>query len=109
MVMRRLQVGDDVVVIRGNHKGKRGKVTRVLPEKNAVMIDGVNVVKRHVRSAPQRPGGIFEVEAPIHASKVMPVDAESGKRTRVRCKLEDGKKQRVAVRSGAPIQRRVES
>jgi len=109
MVMRRLQVGDEVVVIRGNHKGKRGKVTRVVPDKDAVVVEGVNVVKRHVRSAPNRPGGIFEIEAPIHASKVMPIDAESGKRTRVRCKIEDGKKVRVAARSGAELQRRVES
>jgi large subunit ribosomal protein L24 len=67
------------------------------------------VVKRHVRSGPNRPGGIFEVEAPIHASKVMPLDPEQGKRTRVRCKLEDGEQVRTAVRSGAVFQRRVES
>ena len=107
--MRRLQVGDDVLVIRGNEKGKRGKVTRVLPEKNAVVVEGVNTVKRHLRSMPQRPGGILEVEAPIHASKVMPIDPETGKRTRVRCKVEDEQKVRVATRSGAVIARRVES
>jgi large subunit ribosomal protein L24 len=56
--MRRLQVGDQVVVIRGNHKSRRGKITRVIPEKNAVVVEGVNVVKRHVRSGPNRPGGI---------------------------------------------------
>jgi large subunit ribosomal protein L24 len=108
MALRRLQVGDEVIVIRGNHKGKRGKITRVVPERNAVVIEGVNVVKRHVRAAAQRPGGIFEVESPLDASKVMLVDAE-GKRTRVRSKVEDGKKLRVAVRSGATLSRRVES
>jgi large subunit ribosomal protein L24 len=107
--MRRLQVGDDVLVIRGNEKGKRGKVTRVLPEKDAVVVEGVNTVKRHLRSTPQRPGGILEVEAPIHASKVMPIDPETGKRTRVRCKVDGDEKVRVATRSGAVIARRVES
>jgi large subunit ribosomal protein L24 len=107
--MRRLQVGDEVIVIRGNHKSRRGKITRVVPEKNAVVVEGVNVVKRHVRSGPNRPGGIFEVEAPIHASKVMLIDPEQGKRTRVRCQLEDGDKVRTATRSGTVLQRRVES
>lgn len=107
--MRRLQVGDDVLVIRGNHKGKRGKVTRVVPEKNAVVVEGVNTVKRHLRSQPQRPGGILEIEAPIHASKVMPIDPETGKRTRVRCKQEGDEKVRIATCSGAVIARRVES
>ena len=106
--MRRLQVGDDVVVIRGNHKGKRGKVRAVLPEKGSVVVEGVNAVKRHVRSTPQRPGGIIEIEAPIHASKVMPLDPETGGRTRVRCKGEGDQKVRVA-KSGATISRRVES
>jgi len=109
MAMRRLQVGDQVVVIRGNHKGKRGKVTRVVVERNAVVVEGVNVVKRHVRAQADRPGGIFEVEAPIDASKVMLVDPETGQRTRVRCRIEGGKKQRVAARSGALLERRVES
>jgi large subunit ribosomal protein L24 len=108
MVLRRLQVGDEVLVIRGNHKGKRGKITRVLPERSAVVVEGVNVVKRHVRAAANRPGGIFEVESPLDASKVMLVDAE-GKRTRVRCQVQEGKKVRVAVKSGATLSRRVES
>jgi large subunit ribosomal protein L24 len=107
--MRRLQVGDEVVVIRGNHKGKRGKVTRLLPGKNAVVVEGVNVVKRHLKPAPNRPGGIVEIEAPLDASKVMPIDPTTGKRTRVRAKLEDGRKVRVAVRSGAPLPSRVQS
>jgi large subunit ribosomal protein L24 len=108
MVLRRLQVGDEVLVIRGNYKGKRGKITRVLVERNAVVVEGVNVVKRHVRPAPQRPGGIIEVESPLDASKVMLVDAE-GRRTRVRCQEQEGKKVRVAVKSGATLAtRRVE-
>jgi large subunit ribosomal protein L24 len=66
------------------------------------VVEGVNVVKRHIRATPQRPGGILEVEAPIEVSKVMLVDPESGKRTRVHSKVIDGKKQRVA-KSGATI------
>jgi large subunit ribosomal protein L24 len=107
--MRRLQVGDDVLVIRGNHKGQRGKVRKVLPQKNAVVIEGVNVVKRHLKPGPNRPGGIIEVEAPLAANKVMPVDPESGKPTRVRTKLEEGRKVRVAVKSGALLPSRVVS
>jgi large subunit ribosomal protein L24 len=106
--MRRLQVGDEVVVIRGNDKGKRGKISRIVVEKEAVVVEGVNQVKRHLRATQQRPGGILEVEAPIHVSKVMLIDPETGKRTRVRCQVQDGKKTRVA-RSGAAIEARVES
>jgi len=100
--MQRVTVGDEVVVIRGEHKGKRGKVTRVLRERGAVVIEGVNVVKRHLRATPQRGGGILEVEAPIDVSKVMLIDAETGKRTRARYEVRDGKKVRVA-KSGAVI------
>jgi large subunit ribosomal protein L24 len=106
--MRRLQVGDEVVVISGNHKNKRGKIARVLADKNAVIVEGVNTVKRHLRATPQRPGGILEVEAPIHASKVMPVDPQTGKATRVKYQVVDGKKQRV-TKSGAVLERRVQS
>ena len=101
--MERLRVGDDVVVIRGNDKGKRGRVSRVITEKNAVVVEGVNMVKRHIRATPNRPGGILEVEAPLHASKVMPVDPDSGKPTRVRHQKDDGEKKRIAVRGGAEI------
>lgn len=100
--MMRLKAGDDVVVIRGDDKGKRGKVSRVLPKKNAVVVEGINIVKRHIRATPQRPGGILEVEAPLHASKVMPIDPSTGKRTRVKVTVVDNKKQRTA-KSGAAI------
>jgi large subunit ribosomal protein L24 len=98
----RLTVGDEVVVIRGEYKGKRGKVTRVLPKRSMVVIEGINQVKRHIKATPQRPGGILEVEAPLDASKVMPVDPETGKPSRVRYEMRDGKKARVA-KSGAVL------
>ena len=100
--MERLQTGDQVQVIRGNDKGKQGKVTRVLSAKSKVVVEGVNMVKRHLQATPQRPGGILESEAPLDASKVMPIDPESGKPTRVRYETQDGKKVRVA-KSGAVI------
>jgi large subunit ribosomal protein L24 len=100
--MARLRKGDRVVVIRGNDKGKQGKVVRVIPERDMVVIEGVNLVKKHLSATPQRPGGILEVEAPLHTSKVMPLDPETGKRTRVKIRVQDGKKVRVA-KSGAVI------
>jgi large subunit ribosomal protein L24 len=106
--MRRLQVGDEVIVISGNHKNTRGKVTRVLPEREAVVVEGVNAVKRHLKATPQRAGGILEVEAPIPWSKVMLVDPTTGKPTRVRYEVRDGKKVRLA-KSGAVLPSRVQS
>jgi large subunit ribosomal protein L24 len=100
--MRRISVGDEVIVMRGNDKGKRGKVTRVLSDRGAVIIEGVNQVKRHLRPTPQRGGGILEVEAPILLSKVMPLDPTSGKPTRVSYQMKKDKKVRIA-KSGAEI------
>lgn len=100
--MDRLRVGDEVIVTSGNDKGKRGKIARVLVERNAVIVEGVNLVKRHVKPTQQQPGGIVEKPAPLAASKVMPLDPQSGKATRVRYELRDGKKVRVA-KSGAVI------
>ena len=93
--MKRLTAGDEVLVIRGNDKGKRGKIRRVIAEKNAVVIEGVNVVKRHLRAQPNRPGGILEVEAPLNWSKVVLIDPNSGKPTKVKFKTDGEKKVRV--------------
>ncbi len=95
----RLRKDDAVVVIAGKDAGKRGKVLSVDREKNRVVVQGVNFIKRHTRPNPQRnvKGGIAEREAAIHVSNVMLVDPESDKRTRVGSKvLEDGKRVRVA-------------
>ena len=100
--MRRLQAGDEVMIVRGNDKGKKGKIARVLVERDAVIVEGVNLVKRHVKASPEQPGGILEVEAPIHASKVMPLDPDTGKPTRVRFEVREGRKVRIA-KSGAEI------
>ena len=103
--MQRISVGDEVIVISGNEKGKRGKVMRILKDKNRVIVEGVNQVKRHMRATPQSPGGILEVEAPIALSKVMPIDPTSGKPTRVKFQQKGDAKVRIA-KSGAQIPER---
>jgi large subunit ribosomal protein L24 len=107
----RIRKGDLVVVISGKDKGKTGKVTRVLREDDRVVVQGINLVKRHTRPTPRNPsGGIIEREQSIHACKVMPVDPQSGKGTRVRFKtLDDGKKIRIAAKSGDEISVAAES
>jgi large subunit ribosomal protein L24 len=100
--MNRLRVGDQVQVTAGNHKGSKGKVARIDLERGRVIIEGVNLVKRHMRQTPQAAGGIIQIPAPIAISNVMPIDPETGKPTRVRIEERDGKKVRVA-KSGAVI------
>lgn len=96
-----IRKNDQVIVIAGKDKGKIGRVMMVLTEKNRVLVEKVNVVKRHTKpGAKNRQGGIVEKEASIHLSNVMLVDPKTGKRTRIRQKtLEDGKKVRVTVKS----------
>jgi large subunit ribosomal protein L24 len=105
MSLARLQKGDEVVVIAGKDKGKKGKVMRFLPENDRVLVEGINLVKRHTRPNPRmQQGGILEREHPIAASNVMLVDPSTGKGTRVRAKTDDkGLKVRTAVKSGEPI------
>jgi len=100
----RLRKGDQVVVISGKDKGKKGKVARLFVEDDKVIVEGVNLVKRHMRPTQKSPqGGILEKEAPLHVSKVMPVDPDTGKGTRVKFKTDDkGNKIRIA-KSGAEI------
>ncbi|MBI1967825.1 MAG: 50S ribosomal protein L24 [Gemmatimonadetes bacterium] len=99
--------GDTVRVIRGDSKGKEGKVLRVYPKQFRVVVEGVNVVKKHKRATtPQGESGIIEFPAPIAASNVMLLDPKSGEPTRVRRRLdEDGTVERMAVKSGQPIPR----
>jgi large subunit ribosomal protein L24 len=97
-VRTRLRKNDLVLVISGKDAGKQGKVLKVFPEKNRVIVQGVGFIRRHTRPNPQRniKGGIAEREAPIHASNVMILCGECGKRTRIGAKvLGDGKKVRI--------------
>ena len=102
----RIRKNDQVQVIAGRDKGKRGRVLRVQPGKDRVVVEGVATIKRHTRPNPQKNvrGGIVEREGSIHASNVMLVDPETSKPTRVGTKfLEDGRKVRVARKSGAVV------
>ena len=100
----KIKKGDKVVVITGRDRGKVGEVKKVLPAENRVIVDGVNMVKRHTRPSAGDPGGIVEKEASIHVSNVAYVDPKTDKPTRIGYKtLEDGRKVRYAKRSGEVI------
>ncbi len=105
MARRTIVKGDRVKVIRGNDREKEGTVLRVLREKDRVVVEGVNVRKRHTRPSQNDPdGGIISFEAPIHLSNVMLIDPASGEASRVRTRVEeDGVKERIAVKSGNPV------
>ena len=96
---------DTVIVITGKDKGKKGRVIEAYPRENRVLIEGVNMVKKHTRPSQVNPqGGIIEQEAAIHVSNVMHIDPKSGKVTRIGYKvLNNGKKVRFAKRSGEVI------
>ncbi len=105
-IRMRVRRGDNVVVISGRDKGKTGEVLRVDRERNRVLLQGVNMVKRHQRPTQTSPGGINDFEAMIHASNISLVDPKTDKPTRVGFKtLDDGRKVRVAMRSGEVIDR----
>nr|WP_315363075.1 50S ribosomal protein L24 [Cytobacillus firmus] len=93
--------GDKVMVISGKDKGKTGVILAAFPKQSRVLVEGVNIVKKHSKPSQMNPqGGIISQEAPVHVSNVMPVDPKSGETTRVGYKTVDGKKVRVATKSG---------
>ena len=102
MAIAHVRKGDTVMVVAGKERGKKGKVLRVIPEKGRVVVERLNLIKKHQKPTQKvRQGGIIEREGSIHLSNVMLVDPASGKPTRVGMKaLSDGKKVRVARRSG---------
>jgi large subunit ribosomal protein L24 len=98
--------GDRVVVLAGKDKGKKGEVISANPKEERVVVQGVNMVKRHQRPTPAHAGGIVEKEAAIHVSNVAHIDPKDDKPTRIGIKiLDDGRKVRVAKRSGEVIDR----
>jgi large subunit ribosomal protein L24 len=102
----KIKKGDRVVVITGRHRGRQGEVLRVLRSDDRVIVQGVNVVKRHQRPSAQNPGGIIEKEASLHISNVAHVDPSNNTATRVGYRtLEDGRKVRFAKRSGEVLDR----
>ena len=101
-----IRKNDQVVVRAGKDRGKRGRVLAVLPERTRVVVEGVNLIKRHTRPNPQKniKGGIIEREASIHASNVMLVDPETNEPTRIGSKiLADGSRVRIGRKSGAVV------
>jgi large subunit ribosomal protein L24 len=104
-IKMKIRKGDNVVVITGRDKGKRGSVLRVFPTDNRVLVQGINTVKRHTKPRAGQAGGIVEKELPIHASNVALIDPKDDKPTRIGFKTIDGRKLRVALRSGEMIDR----
>ena len=102
----KIKKGDQVIVLTGKNKGTKGEVIQAMPKESRVVVQGVNVVKRHRKPTQTNPqGGIDEVERPIHVSNVAMVDPKDDKPTRVGYKkLKDGKKVRVAKRSGETVE-----
>ena len=104
MAAAKIKKGDQVVVLSGKDKGKTGTVTASMPKDGKVVVGGVNVATRHRKPSQENPqGGIDRREAPMHISKVSLADPKDGKPTRVRFETKDGKKVRVAVKSGETI------
>jgi large subunit ribosomal protein L24 len=104
MSAARIKKGDRVVVLSGKDKGKHGEVTKAMPKDGKVIVAGVNVITRHRKPSQANPqGGLERTEAPMHVSKVAVEDPKTGKATRVRFEERDGKKVRVAVKSGELI------
>ncbi len=107
----KVRSGDEVQVMAGKDRGKRGRVLRVEPKRERVYVEGLNMVKRHMRpqqvrdtQREQTVGGVIEREGPIHISNVMLVDPKDGKPTRIRIEREDGRRYRVAKRSGTRLE-----
>ena len=104
MAAAKIKKGDHVVVRSGKDKGRTGTVLQVMPKDDKVVVQGVNVAVRHRKPSQENPqGGIERREAPLHISKVAVEDPKTGKPTRVRFEERDGKKVRIAVRSGELI------
>ena len=104
MAAAKIKKGDTVVVLSGKDKGRTGEVTKAMPKDGKVLVAGVNIAVRHRKPSQANPqGGLERSEAPLHVSKVALADPKSGKPTRVRFETRDGKKVRVAVKSGEVI------
>ncbi|CAM3161741.1 Large ribosomal subunit protein uL24 [Sphingomonas antarctica] len=103
MAAAKIKKGDRVIVLSGKDKGKTGEVTTAMPKDGKVVVSGVNIATRHRKASQANPqGGLDRFEAPMHISKVAHVTAD-GKATRVRFEMRDGKKVRVAVKTGEAI------
>jgi len=97
-----IKKGDTVKVIAGENKGSQGVIKQIFRKENRAIVEGLNMVKRHVRPTAESPGGVFEKEAPIHISNLMLVDAD-GVASKVRMEVKDGKKVRVSKKTNQVI------
>jgi len=104
--IKKFKKGDEVIVLTGRDRGKKGSILKVMPKEERLIVQGVNIARRHQRQSARQAGGIVEKEASIHVSNVAHIDPESGKATRVGFKfLEGQRKVRFAKRSGEVIDR----
>ncbi len=101
--MNKIRKGDKVVVLAGKDKGRSGEVLRVMPKDEKAVVRGINMIVRHQRQSQAQEGGLIRKEAPIHLSNLAVADPKDGKPTRVGFDVKDGKKVRVAKRSGVTI------
>ena len=99
----KIKKGDQVIVTTGRDKGRRGEVVTVMRAQDRIVVQGCNMVKRHTRATQTNPGGIISKEAPLHISNVAHIDPDSGTVTRVGYEVKDGKKVRIARRSGKAL------
>lgn len=99
----KIKKGDQVIVLSGEDKGKTGEVVKSMPKESKVVVQGINLVKRHTKPSQTTPGGIVTKEAPIDVSNVAVVDPKTGKASKIGYKEVDGKKVRVARKSGEVI------
>ena len=97
----KIKKGDTVIVIAGKDKGKSGNVTSMITNKDRVIVQGINIVKRHRKATQENPGKIEEIEASIHISNISHVDPETRKPTRIKYGFQDGLKKRISVVSGS--------
>lgn len=106
MIKLKIKSGDTVTVIAGDHKGEKGKIVKIFRKKNKAIVEGVNMVSKHMKPSANNPqGGIIKKEAPIHISNLALIDPKSGKATRVKYVKDDksGKKMRLSVKSNEII------
>ncbi len=106
MTLARIKKGDDVIVLAGKERGKRGVVRQVMPKDGTALVQDINISKRHFKPGRARQAGIVDVEQPIHLSNLALADPKSGKPTRVRLRtLANGRKVRIAIASGEQLAR----
>jgi large subunit ribosomal protein L24 len=99
----KVKKGDEVIILAGKDKGKKGTILKVIPDERRVVVGGINMMKKHEKAGRTSAGGIISKEAPLHVSNVSLIDPKDGKPTRAGYKIENGEKTRIARRSGQKV------